>query len=35
MILHDPLQDLDHLAAADPLADMNRQAFTRSIVHYR
>jgi hypothetical protein len=23
MILHDPPQDLDHLAAADPLADIS------------
>jgi len=35
VILHDPLQDLDYLAAPDPLAHMNGQAFTGMIVHYR
>jgi len=35
VILHDPLQDLDHLAASDPLAYVNRQTFTGMIVDYR
>jgi hypothetical protein len=35
MIPHGPLQGLNHLAAADPLADLNRQAFTSLIVHHR
>jgi len=34
-MLHVPLQDLDHLAAAYPLAHMDRRAFTGMIVDYR
>jgi hypothetical protein len=35
VILHDLLQDRDHLAAAYPLAHVNRQTFTGMIFHYR
>jgi hypothetical protein len=35
VILHDPLQDLDHLAAPDPLAHVDSQTFTGMIVDYR
>jgi len=35
MIPYDPLQDIDHLVATDPLADVNCKAFTGMIVHYR
>ncbi len=35
MLLRDPFQNLYNLQAANPLAHMNRQAFTGMIVHYR
>ncbi|NQT81039.1 MAG: hypothetical protein HQ555_11695 [Candidatus Aminicenantes bacterium] len=30
-----PLQNLNNLTATDPLTHVNRQTFTRVIVHYR